>query len=69
MNYAIRKNNEPEEERLLRLSQENELNDNYKETLKIFKQKFILNPSKESWIAYAKWLKKFEIVLNLNMDF
>ena len=39
MNYAIRKNNEPEEERLLRLSQENELNDNYKEALKIFKQR------------------------------
>ncbi len=53
MNYAIRKNNEPEEERLLRLSQENELNDNYKEALKIFKQRFILNPSKESWIAYV----------------
>ena len=53
MNYAIRKNNEPEEERLLRLSQENELNDNYKEALKIFKQRLILNPSKESWIAYV----------------
>ena len=58
MNYAIRKNNEPEEERLLRLSQENELNDNYKEALKIFKQRLILNPSKESWIAYAKMAKK-----------
>ena len=58
MKYVIRKNNEPEEERLLRLSQENELNDNYKEALKIFKQRLILNPSKESWIAYGKMAKK-----------
>ena len=62
MNYAIRKNNEPEDERLLRLSQENELNDNYNEALKIFKQRLILNPSKESWMAYAKMAKKIGIV-------
>ena len=69
MNYAIRKNNEPEEERLLRLSQENELNDNYKEALKIFKQRLILNPSKESWIAYSKMAKKIEISVELEHGF
>ena len=69
MKYVIRKNNEPEEERLLRLSQENELNDNYKEALKIFKQRLILNPSKESWIAYSKMAKKIEISVELEHGF
>ena len=69
MNYAIRKNNEPEDERLLRLSQENELNDNYNEALKIFKQRLILNPSKESWMAYAKMAKKIGIVEEFESGF
>ena len=69
MNYAIRKNNEPEEERLLRLSQENELNDNYKEALKIFKQRLILNPSKESWIVYAKMAKKIRNSVEFELGF
>ena len=58
-----------QDERLLRLSQENELNDNYNEALKIFKQRLILNPSKESWMAYAKMAKKIGIVEEFESGF
>ena len=60
MNYAIRQNKEPEDKRLLRLSKENELLNNYPKSLKYFKARLLLDPNKETWLAYGNLAKKME---------
>ena len=60
MNYAIRQNKEPEDKRLLRLSKENELLNNYPKSLKYFKARLLLDPNKEAWLAYGNLAKKME---------
>ena len=51
MNYCIRQNKEPEDKRLLRLSKENELLNDYSKALKYFKARLLLDPNKEAWLA------------------
>ena len=60
MNYAIRQNKEPEDKRLLRLSKENELLNDYSKALKYFKARLLLDPNKEAWLAYGNLAKKME---------
>ena len=60
MNYAIRQNKEPEDKRLLRLSKENELLNNYTKALKYFRARLLLDPNKEAWLAYGNLAKKLE---------
>ena len=60
MNYAIRQNKEPEDKRLLRLSRENELLNDYSKALKYFKARLLLDPNKEAWLAYGNLAKKME---------
>ena len=60
MNYAIRQNKEPEDKRLLRLSKENELLNNYSKALKYFRARLLLDPNKEAWLAYGNLAKKLE---------
>ena len=60
MNYAIRQNKEPEDKRLLRLSKENELLNDYSKALKYFKARLLLDPNKEAWLAYGNLAKKLE---------
>jgi tetratricopeptide (TPR) repeat protein len=58
MNYAIRQNKEPEDKRLLRLSKENELLNDYSKALKYFRARLLLDPNKEAWLAYGNLAKK-----------
>ena len=60
MNYAIRQNKEPEDKRLLRLSKENELLNNYSKALKYFKARLLLDPNIEAWLAYGNLAKKMD---------
>ncbi len=60
MNYCIRQNKEPEDKRLLRLSKENELLNDYSKALKYFKARLLLDPNKEAWLAYGNLAKKME---------
>ena len=60
MNYSIRQNKEPEDKRLLRLSKENELLNDYSKALKYFKARLLLDPNKEAWLAYGNLAKKME---------
>ena len=60
MNYAIRQNKEPEDKRLLRLSRENELLNDYSKALKYFRARLLLDPNKEAWLAYGNLAKKME---------
>ena len=60
MNYAIRQNKEPEDKRLLRLSKENELLNDYSKALKYFRARLLLDPNKEAWLAYGNLAKKME---------
>ena len=60
MNYSIRQNKEPEDKRLLRLSKENELLNDYSKSLKYFKSRLLLDPNKEAWLAYGNLAKKMD---------
>ena len=60
MNYAIRQNKEPEDKRLLRLSKENELLNDYPKALKYFKARLLLDPNIEAWLAYGNLAKKLD---------
>ena len=60
MDYITRENNEPEDKRLLRLSKENELLNDYSKAVKYYKARLILDPNKEAWLAYSKLAKKLE---------
>ena len=60
MNYAIRQNKEPEDKRLLRLSKENELLNDYPKALKYFKARLLLDPNIEAWLSYGNLAKKLD---------
>ena len=60
MNYCIRQNKEPEDKRLLRLSKENELLNDYSKAVKYYKSRLLLDPNKEAWLAYCNLTKKLE---------
>ena len=60
MNYAIRQNKEPEDKRLLRLSRENELLDDYAKAVKYYKAILGLEQTKTAWLNYLNLAKKLD---------
>ena len=60
MEYITRENKEPEDKRLLRLSKENELLNDYSKAVKYYKARLILDPNREAWLAYSNLAKKLE---------
>ena len=58
LNYAIRKNKEPEEKRLLRLSNEYEILDNLETSMKYYKSRLTLIQNQETWLGFAVLSKK-----------
>ena len=60
MDYITRENKEPEDKRLLRLSKENELLNDYSKAVKYYKSRLLLDPNRESWLAYCNLAKKLE---------
>ena len=60
MEYITRENKEPEDKRLLRLSKENELLNDYSKAVKYYKSRLLLDPNKEAWLAYCNLTKKLE---------
>ena len=58
LNYAIRKNKEPEEKRLLRLSNEYEILDDLETAMKYYKSRLTLIQNQESWLGFAVLAKK-----------
>ena len=60
MEYITRENKEPEDKRLLRLSKENELLNDFSKAVKYYRARLILDPNKEAWLAYSNLAKKLE---------
>ena len=60
MDYITRENKEPEDKRLLRLSKENELLNDFSKAVKYYRARLILDPNKEAWLAYSNLAKKLE---------
>ena len=60
MEYITRENKEPEDKRLLRLSKENELLNDFSKAVKYYKARLILDPNREAWLAYSNLAKKME---------
>ena len=60
MDFITRENKEPEDKRLLRLSKENELLNDYSKAVKYYKSRLLLDPNKEAWLAYCNLTKKLE---------
>ena len=60
MDFITRENKEPEDKRLLRLSKENELLNDYSKAVKYYKARLLLDPNKEAWLAYCNLTKKLE---------
>ena len=60
MDYITRENKEPEDKRLLRLSKENELLNDFSKAVKYYKSRLLLDPNKEAWLAYSNLTKKLE---------
>ena len=60
MEYITRENKEPEDKRLLRLSRENELLNDFSKAVKYYRARLILDPNKEAWLAYSNLAKKLE---------
>ena len=60
MDYITRENKEPEDKRLLRLSKENELLNDFSKAVKYYRARLILDPNKDSWLAYSNLAKKLE---------
>ena len=60
MEYIMRENKEPEDKRLLRLSKENELLNDFSKAVKYYKARLILDPNREAWLAYSNLAKKLE---------
>ena len=58
LNYAIRKNKEPEEKKLLRLSNEYEILDNLDTAMKYYKSRLTLIQNQETWLGFAVLSKK-----------
>jgi hypothetical protein len=63
MQYALRINKEPEEKRLLRLSNEYEIMDDMNKALFYYKSRLTLNQTKETWSTYAMLTKKMGLVV------
>jgi hypothetical protein len=64
MQYALRINKEPEEKRLLRLSNEYEIMDDMNKALIYYKSRLTLNQSKETWSSYAMLTKKMGLIVD-----
>ena len=60
MDYITRENKEPEDKRLLRLSKENELLNDFSKAVKYYKARLVLDPNREAWLAYSNLAKKLE---------
>ena len=60
MEFITRENKEPEDKRLLRLSKENELLNDYSKAVKYYKSRLLLDPNKEAWLEYCNLTKKLE---------
>ena len=60
MEYITRENKEPEDKRLLRLSKENELLNDFSKAVKYYKARLILDPNRDAWLAYCNLAKKLE---------
>ena len=60
MEFITRENKEPEDKRLLRLSKENELLNDYSKAVKYYKSRLLIDPNREAWLAYCNLTKKLE---------
>ena len=65
MSYAIRKNKEPEEKRLLRLSKEYEILDDLESSMKFFKKRLTLIQNKDIWLNFAILSKKLNNLIQV----
>ena len=65
INYAIRKTKEPEEKRLLRLSNEYEILDDLETAKLYYKSRLTLVQSQESWLGFAILSKKMNNLVNV----
>ena len=65
INYAIRKTKEPEEKRLLRLSNEYEILDDLKTAMLYYKSRLTLVQTQESWLGFAILSKKMNNLTNV----
>ena len=65
INYAIRKNKEPEEKRLLRLSNEYEILDDLDTAMLYYKSRLTLIQNQESWLGFAILSKKMNNLTNV----
>ena len=65
INYAIRKTKEPEEKRLLRLSNEYEILDDLNTAMLYYKSRLTLVQTQESWLGFAILSKKMNNLTNV----
>jgi hypothetical protein len=65
INYAIRKTKEPEEKRLLRLSNEYEILDDLNTAMLYYKSRLTLVQTQESWLGFAIISKKMNNLTNV----
>ena len=65
INYAIRKTKEPEEKRLLRLSNEYEILDDLDTAMLYYKSRLTLIQNQESWLGFAILSKKMNNLVNV----
>ena len=65
INYAIRKTKEPEEKRLLRLSNEYEILDDLETAMLYYKSRLTLIQTQESWLGFAILSKKMNNLTNV----
>ena len=65
LNYAIRKNKEPEEKRLLRLSKEYEILDDLETAMQYYKSRLTLIQNQETWLGFAVLSKKMNNLIQV----
>ena len=65
MQYEIRKNKEPEEKRLLRLSNEYEILDDLETSMKYYKNRLTLIQNKDIWLNFAILSKKMNNLIQV----
>ena len=65
LNYAIRKNKEPEEKRLLRLSNEYEILDDLNTAMEYYKSRLTLIQNQDSWLGFAVLSKKMNNLIQV----
>ena len=65
MAYAIRKNKEPEEKRLLRLSNEYEILDDLETSMKYYKNRLTLVQNKDIWLNFSILSKKMNNLIQV----